>query len=123
MDESWSAKKSKQIGERDGFCCHYCGYPLAFPIKRVVGWKHYDDFWNDGYNDLRPGDYPIYEFEQPENTKYPTIDHKIPKSQGGTNDMDNLVLSCIDCNIQKGARHTYEAFLEMKAGENQVQLL
>lgn len=31
------------------------------------------------------------------------IDHKIPVSKGGTNELDNLVTSCSDCNRGKGA--------------------
>ena len=30
------------------------------------------------------------------------VDHKIPVSRGGTDDMDNLVTSCIKCNRGKG---------------------
>lgn len=33
-----------------------------------------------------------------------TIDHVIPRSQGGTNDISNLVLACADCNSSKGNR-------------------
>ena len=30
-----------------------------------------------------------------------TIDHKLALSLGGTNDLSNLVLSCVDCNNEK----------------------
>lgn len=33
------------------------------------------------------------------------IDHKIPVSKGGTNDFDNLVTSCFDCNRGKSNKH------------------
>jgi 5-methylcytosine-specific restriction endonuclease McrA len=32
------------------------------------------------------------------------VDHKVPISRGGTNDMSNLVLACSSCNLSKGAR-------------------
>lgn len=32
-----------------------------------------------------------------------TIDHVIPKSIGGTNDLRNLQLLCADCNAAKGS--------------------
>lgn len=32
------------------------------------------------------------------------VDHIHPQSRGGTNDLDNLVTACSDCNIGKGAR-------------------
>ena len=33
-----------------------------------------------------------------------SIDHVIPKSKGGTDELDNLVPSCRRCNSRKGAR-------------------
>jgi 5-methylcytosine-specific restriction endonuclease McrA len=30
-----------------------------------------------------------------------TIDHRIPKSKGGSNDKSNLVLACYGCNSEK----------------------
>lgn len=33
-----------------------------------------------------------------------TLDHMIPVSEGGTNDIENLVLSCESCNQIKGNR-------------------
>jgi 5-methylcytosine-specific restriction endonuclease McrA len=32
------------------------------------------------------------------------IDHLKPLSKGGTNDETNLALSCIRCNLEKGAK-------------------
>lgn len=37
------------------------------------------------------------------------IDHVFPESRSGSNKQDNLVLSCGDCNIKKGARTPEEA--------------
>ena len=39
-----------------------------------------------------------------------TIDHKIPKSKGGTNAPENLVLACNGCNNLKGNR-SYDDFI------------
>lgn len=36
-------------------------------------------------------------------TELLTIDHYIPKSRGGTSDRSNQVLSCNDCNADKGS--------------------
>jgi 5-methylcytosine-specific restriction endonuclease McrA len=34
------------------------------------------------------------------------VEHIIPKSHGGTDDLDNLALACIDCNLHKGPNLT-----------------
>ncbi|HYX30735.1 MAG TPA: HNH endonuclease [Pyrinomonadaceae bacterium] len=34
------------------------------------------------------------------------IEHIIPKSHGGSDDLDNLALACIDCNLHKGPNLT-----------------
>ena len=49
--------------------------------------------------------------------KYPEIEHKIPRARGGSNHMDNLVLSCPTCNMRKGARYSYEEFVAMMRDE------
>lgn len=41
--------------------------------------------------------------------KIRTIDHKLPKSRGGTDSLDNLVTACKRCNVQKGDRTPIEA--------------
>lgn len=32
------------------------------------------------------------------------VDHVIPRSQGGSNDPDNLAIACAACNREKGSR-------------------
>ena len=39
------------------------------------------------------------------------LDHLIPVSRGGTNDDDNLITSCRDCNLGKGSRRIEESEL------------
>jgi 5-methylcytosine-specific restriction endonuclease McrA len=34
------------------------------------------------------------------------IEHIIPKIHGGSDDLDNLALACIDCNLHKGTNLT-----------------
>lgn len=34
------------------------------------------------------------------------VEHIIPKKHGGTDDLDNLALACIDCNLHKGPNLT-----------------
>jgi hypothetical protein len=34
------------------------------------------------------------------------IEHVVPKKHGGSDDVDNVALACIDCNLHKGANLT-----------------
>lgn len=34
-----------------------------------------------------------------------TVEHIVPRSQGGTDDVQNLALACARCNHEKGVRH------------------
>ena len=36
--------------------------------------------------------------------RFPTLDHVIPQSRGGTDEIDNLRMSCRRCNLAKGDR-------------------
>lgn len=36
------------------------------------------------------------------------VDHIIPVSQGGTNDLSNLVCACKHCNVSKGPRTPWQ---------------
>jgi len=43
--------------------------------------------------------------------KAPTIDHVVPRSKGGTDDLDNLKTCCRDCNVRKSDSMPAEALL------------
>lgn len=73
---SKSAAQVLRLAARDGgLRCFYCGHELLPPLER--------------YSKAR---------------WYPTIDHVIPKSRGGTRADFNCVLACSPCNHRKGSR-------------------
>lgn len=51
--------------------------------------------------------------------KFPTsdlsLDHVVPRSQGGTTTWENLVCACLKCNVQKGGRTPEEANMSLIA--------
>ena len=49
-----------------------------------------------------------YKFEDVGHFINQHIDHQIPKSRGGTNDISNLVHACAKCNKSKGAKNLEE---------------
>lgn len=86
-------KLQAQCADRDGgWHCHYCFAPLDPPVR--------DD------------DYELLD-RLPHRT--PTLDHKKPRSRGGTWNASNLVLCCRSCNSRKQARYSYEEFYAMTA--------
>lgn len=76
---------------RDGPGCHYCGRDLD--IERAK---------NEGHPDDRLPEW------------WPTRDHKQPRSRRGPTHVDNFVLSCQPCNLDKGDR-TYESYIQLLA--------
>ena len=38
-----------------------------------------------------------------------SLDHVVPRSRGGTTDWENIVTSCVHCNVKKGGRTPHEA--------------
>lgn len=74
------------VAGRDGWDCHYCGRAL-----------HQTGMMSDTA------------------LPWPQVEHKIPKSLGGRDEMSNYVLSCRPCNNQKSNRYTYEEFYAMTA--------
>lgn len=46
-------------------------------------------------------------------TRKLTIDHIVPKSKGGSDDWDNLVVACSSCNIKKGDRYLEQTGMKL----------
>jgi 5-methylcytosine-specific restriction endonuclease McrA len=49
--------------------------------------------------------------------RFPTtelsLDHVVPRSQGGQSTWDNIVCSCVNCNVRKGGRTPREAHMTL----------
>src|SRR6185437_14455285 len=49
--------------------------------------------------------------------KFPTselsLDHVVPRSQGGTSTWENIVCACVSCNVKKGGRTPKEAGMHL----------
>lgn len=91
---------ASEIIARDGGCiCHYCGIKLV--VRPAVEMPE-GIFEEDGELYLEKG----YKIGQ--------IDHVIPRSRGGSNKLENLVLCCGPCNVDKRAR-TPEEWAAAKA--------
>jgi 5-methylcytosine-specific restriction endonuclease McrA len=45
-----------------------------------------------------------------------TVDHVVPRSQGGITAWDNVVIACNPCNRRKGGRTPSEARMKLRSG-------
>ena len=96
----------KSLETRDGHFCHYCGIPLDDSAVTHDQETNYGRTWVGGI------EYAIIDGQRIKMSRA-TIDHKIPQSQDGGNSIDNLVLSCLLCNMHKSARYSYEEFIKI----------
>ena len=94
-----------KIVERDGgeWKCHYCGCPLV-PSRIPMGHPTY--YHKAGY--YEDGDV-CYSLNK--GYAYPEVDHVQPRSRGGSDNLENLVVSCSSCNAHKHAK-PLEKFLQ-----------
>lgn len=86
------AKIRKQLADKHGWNCHYCGAMLTPDGKE-----------ND------------FSYCEANGYFYPQLDHKLPKTRGGDNSVDNLVLSCRICNREK-SNMTAEEYIAWRSG-------
>lgn len=77
---SGSLSKRMQVFKRDGWICQICFEPVSFPVRA------------DRCRDVEREDWE------------PTIDHVIPRSLGGPDEIDNLRLAHRKCNLDRGNR-------------------
>lgn len=90
------------LRQRDpGFVCAYCCAPLATPFRLMetsahLAWEH--DGWELVVHDLDDPEWALLEGYREAHRE-----HVAPKSKGGSDGLDNLVLACKDCNAEKKA--------------------
>ena len=100
----WATSKRKrvlqwQLAERDGKACFYCDMPLI--LTDEIGTRGVYDVCYMESAEGRKSE-PVY--SAPPGHGFAQIDHVHPRSKGGSNNLSNLVLSCVWCHAKKGAR-------------------
>jgi hypothetical protein len=79
--------------ERFGYNCAFCGIPLIRKEVRKA--------FNDAYPDAAPWG-PTNETQHSAfQCMWLQYDHLVPHSRGGSNDLENLVLTCAGCNYSR----------------------
>ena len=59
-------------------------------------------------------------YEDIKNNKCPHIDHKIPVSKGGSNEKENLCLTCVFCNNSKYTKSEAEFVIYIKPYKDKI---
>jgi 5-methylcytosine-specific restriction endonuclease McrA len=85
----------ERIHLRDGYTCRFCGIPVVRPETRKRIRAIYP-------NALIWGDKEIQQHAAFQ-AMWAQYDHVVPHAKGGTNDLDNLVLTCAACNFGRGS--------------------
>lgn len=123
----------RALYERDGATCHYCGVPVGELSEYDPPWATVGGHCGCGDGRLNPDaedpDSPVYGSMQvctgcvycgpglrcPDGVKHAQVDHVVPRSKGGGNELGNLVLACFTCNSLKRDLD-YAVFLERIGG-------
>ena len=85
--------QKKQLHVRDGYRCRFCSIPVIRPEvrKRAVELYPLTVTWGTTNKSQHAGFQALW-------AQY---DHVVPHSCGGTNDIENLVVTCAACNFGK----------------------
>lgn len=66
---------------------------------------------------------PLLVFEEGGNTSTVTLEHILPRTAGGTDELENLGLACPRCNHGKGVRHDRKVRTHARSAEVIAKLL
>ena len=103
----------REVIDRDGYICRFCGIPVIHQKVLIVLRKAYSD-------ELRWGPGNVYR-----HTAFQAMDldfnHIVPRSLGGKNTTDNLVVTCAPCNCARGNHTLAEMGLMDPRGRSPVE--
>lgn len=96
--------KKKLLERGDEWKCHYCRILFIPDDVAYDDPRYYSNKENGWY--IKQPDGSEIGFREPLSgySDHPTIDHIIPKSKGGLDDLSNLVFACRQCNCKKHAK-------------------
>lgn len=85
-----SAEKA-QLHQRDGYHCRFCGMPVVRSTTRKLIHQAYPQAVIWGSKEVQQ--HAAFQ------AMWAQYDHIVPHAHGGTNDLQNLVLTCAPCNF------------------------
>jgi 5-methylcytosine-specific restriction endonuclease McrA len=96
----------RNIFKRDRFTCQYCGRQGRSHLRAAVYASETVTKHNTDHEQDRPR-------RQPGGEEL-TLDHVVPRAQGGESRWDNCVLACLTCNKQKADRTPQQARMRLR---------
>ena len=90
-----SMKIKKAVINRDGFFCRFCRVPVIYQPS----WKVLEDHYPEETKKLFSRNHERHYGQQALDLDF---DHIVPRSLGGQNTEENLVVSCAPCNCGRG---------------------
>jgi len=90
-DRMPTTAEKRDLLERDGLHCRYCGIPVIRPELRRRIRKHYPDALP--WRRTNASQHAAFQ------AMWAQYDHVVPHSKGGNSDIDNLVIACAPCNF------------------------
>jgi 5-methylcytosine-specific restriction endonuclease McrA len=86
-----SAVQKRQLHLRDGLHCRFCGIPVIHKEVRTLLHREY------------PSELPWGKTNATQHSAFQALwtqyDHILPHARGGTNEMDNMIITCAACNF------------------------
>lgn len=80
-----------ELHKRDGYHCRFCGIPV---IRKEVRVKMMKLFPNSvSWTNRNTGQHAAFQ------AMWAQYDHILPHARGGTNELDNMVITCAPCNF------------------------
>ena len=96
----------KEILKRDGYICRFCGIPVIDKRAKKILKQAYPETIPIENNMSNEGKHKAFQAMDW------NPDHLLPRSRGGTNTQDNLVVACAPCNCGRGERTLADMKLE-----------
>ncbi len=88
-----STAEKRDLHDRDGYHCRFCGIPVIRKEVRAALHKLYPDALRWGRKNT--------EQHAAFQAMWLQYDHVLPHARGGNNDIDNIVITCAPCNFAR----------------------
>ena len=91
-----SSAEKKSLHDRDGYHCRFCGIPvIRLEIRNAIKMV---------YPEALPWGSKNREQHAAFQAMWLQYDHVLPHARGGSNELDNIVITCAPCNYGRGDR-------------------